>query len=755
MGRGGSRGGGGGGSGGGGREEAADPLQPLFETKEAKGRAAYKLFAGTIMVGICLIWLYRIVQVIPRGGGDHDYDQEGRSWARIGMFMAELGFGFYWIITQPVRFNVRYRLPFIDRLSSRYEDKLPGVDIFVCTADPVMEPPTLVINTVLSVMSYNYPPEKLSVYLSDDGGSESTFYALLEASHFSKYWIPFCKKFNVEPRNPEAYFAQETYHDQEWLAIKIKYEEMKNRIESAAAQERISQEIRDQHKGFSEWNDKVTKQNHQSIVQIIIDGRDTKAVDKEGCQLPTLVYMAREKRPEWPHNFKAGAMNSLIRVSSEISNGSIILNVDCDMYANNADSIREALCFFMDEKRGHEIAFVQHPQHYNNITQNDLYSNNNHVVNQVELAGIGGYYAALYCGTGCFHRRESLSGRKYCKDYRGNKDIEANKNFEKKVNELEEVSKVLANCSYETDTQWGKEMGLVYGCAVEDIVTGLTIQCRGWKSMYYNPERKAFLGVAPTTLDIALVQFKRWSEGMFQIFFSKYCPFIYGNGKIKLGAQMGYCIYLLWATLSLPILYYVIVPPLYLLHGISLFPKVSSLWFIPFAYVFIAKSVFSLIEALNCGSTIKIWWNLQRMWMIRRTTAFLFAFIDVIIKQLGLSQTAFVLTSKVITEDVSKRYEQEIMEFGSSSIMFTMLGTFAILNLSCLVGATFKMVVLQDCGALENLISQIFLCGMMVLINFPIYEAMFFRKDKGCLPFTVMFKSLVLASLACLIMPMI
>lgn len=117
------------------------------------------------------------------------------------------------------------------------------------------------------------------------------------------------------------------------------------------------------------------------------------------------------------------------------------------------------------------------------------------------------------------------------------------------------------------------QMGLVYGCPVEDIVSGLTIQCRGWKSFYYNPEREAFLGVAPATLDISLIQFKRWSEGMFQIFFSKYCPFIYGHKKIKLGAQMGYCIYLLWAPLSLPTLYYVIVPPLCLLHGIPLFPK--------------------------------------------------------------------------------------------------------------------------------------------------------------------------------------
>lgn len=65
----------------------------------------------------------------------------------------------------------------------------------------------MVINTVLSVMAYNYPSEKLSVYLSDDGGSSVTFYALLEASRFAKHWIPFCKKFNVEPRSPAAYFA--------------------------------------------------------------------------------------------------------------------------------------------------------------------------------------------------------------------------------------------------------------------------------------------------------------------------------------------------------------------------------------------------------------------------------------------------------------------------------------------------------------------------------------------------------------------
>ncbi|KAJ7960953.1 Cellulose synthase [Quillaja saponaria] len=536
------------------KEKEIHHVLPLFETKEARFRGVYKLFASTIFVSICLIWLYRLTN-IPRAG------EHGR-WAWIAMF-----FGLYWILTQSLRWNVVYQHPFNERLSHRYEDKLLDVDIFVCTADHMLGPPSLVINTVLSLMSYNYPPNKLSVYLSDDGGSELTFYAVLEASNFSKHWLPFCKKFKVEPRSPQAYFAQLHSHNDikyaiEWLAIKKLYEEMKNRIESAVELGKVPEERRKHHKGFSEWSPKITKQDHQSIVQIIIDGRDTGAVDNDGCQLPTLVYKAREKRPQYPHHFKAGAMNALaitlpflIRVSSEISNAPFILNLDCDMYANNADTIQDALCFFMDEAKGQKIAFVQFLQCYDNITMNDLYSNSCLVVKEVEQAAIGGYGAAL--------RANSES-----------------------VNNLEEAATVLANCNYEKDTQWGKETGLVYGCPVEDIVTGLTIQCRGWKSVYYNPNKKAFLGVA-----------------YFRFFFSKYCPFIYGHRKIKLAAQMGYCVYLLWAPISLPTLCYVIVPPICLLRGIPLFPEVTSLWFLAFAYVFVVKNTYSLCEALWCGHT--------------------------------------------------------------------------------------------------------------------------------------------------------
>lgn len=45
------------------------------------------------------------------------------------------------------------------------------------------------------------------------------------------------------------------------------------------------------------------------------------------------------------------------------------------MYSNNSDSIRDALCFLMDEEQGNRIAFIQYPQNFNNITKNDLYRN--------------------------------------------------------------------------------------------------------------------------------------------------------------------------------------------------------------------------------------------------------------------------------------------------------------------------------------------------------------------------------------------
>ncbi|OIW16402.1 hypothetical protein TanjilG_19118 [Lupinus angustifolius] len=718
----------------------------LFETTRVRGWFIRRVFSISMFVAICFIWLFRLSH---KG---HPY------WPCLALFAAEIWFGFSWLFSQSLRWNLIFRKTFKTRLSQRYEDKsLPSVDIFVCTADPDIEPPIMVINTVLSVMCYDYPAEKISVYLSDDAASDITFYALLEASTFAKHWLPFCKRFNVQPTSPAAYFN--TLHHskpypQNLELVKKLYEDMKIRIEDAAKLGRVAKEIRSNNHRFSQWDSYSSRRDHDTILQILLHKNDKhNSKDVDGFILPTLVYLAREKRPQYHHNFKAGAMNALIRVSSNISNAKVILNVDCDMYSNNSQSVRDILCFFMDDEKGHEIAYVQYPQNFQNLTKNDLYGNAMFIPSEVELHGADGYGGPLYIGTCCFHRRDALSGKKYDSGYRIDWKNEIDHAIESNLQELEEKSKALARCTYEENTLWGKKMGLRYGCLVEDVITGLSIQSQGWKSVYYNPMRKGFLGVAPTTLLQILVQHKRWSEGHFQIMFSNYSPLWHAPGTIKLGLRMGYLHFNSWATTSLPILCYSIIPSLYLLNGIPLFPKICSLWFIPFAYVILGESIYSLVEFLIFGGTIQGWWNDLRMWLYKGTSSYLFAFIDNIFKFFGLSDSPFTITTKIMDEDVSQRYEKEVMEFGASSPLFTILATLALFNLFCLLSTLKDLLVLGENGFrdYEEMVLQILLCGFLVLINFPIYQGLFLRKDKGRLPSSLVIKSTTLALSACII----
>ncbi|CAI9755084.1 unnamed protein product [Fraxinus pennsylvanica] len=728
-----------------------DDYLPLFETKVAKGRLLHRLYAVTMFLGILFICVYRVNHFPAQG--------ELKRWAWIGSYMAELWYILYWLITQSVRWSPVYRSTFKERLSRRYEKVLPGIDIFVCTADPVLEPPVMVINTVLSVMAYDYPPEKLNVYLSDDGGSELMFYALLEASQFSKIWLPFCRKFKVEPRSPVVYFssAVETPVDnvifaKEWRTIKNLFEEMKGRVDVAMKLGRVPDELRKQHKGFREWELGASRRDHQTILEILIDGRDGNAVDVEQKPLPTLVYMAREKRPQYQHNFKAGAMNALIRVSSRISNSKIILNVDCDQYSNNSESVRDAVCFFMDEEMSHNIAYVQYPQYLNNVTKNDVYGNLLRVINELEFPGADANGGPLYIGSGCFHRRDALWGEKYDKESKIDWTKENGKvRVKESANVLEETCKILAGCSYEENSQWGKEMGLKYGCPVEDIITGMSIQCRGWRSVSFNPERRGFMGVAPTSLLQSLVQHTRWYEGHIQIFMSKYCPLFYGHGNIPLQLQISYCCYNLWAANCLATLFYVIVPPLCLLKDITLFPQLSSPWVLPYAYVFIAKYSYSLGEFLWSGGTLKGWYNDQRMWLYKRLTSYLYGIYGTVLRSLGFSKLSFDITSKVADDDVSLRYEQEIMEFGTVSFMFNILATIALLNLLAFIWIMARLIINTRTKEADSYALQMILSGLVIVINRPVYVGLFFRTDRGRMPSSITYQSLILATLACLL----
>ncbi|KAL3584978.1 hypothetical protein D5086_011845 [Populus alba] len=93
---------------------------------------------------------------------------------------------------------------------------------------------------------------------------------------------------------------------------------------------------------------------------------------------------------------------------------------------------------------------------------------------------------------------------------------------------------------------------------------------------------------------------------------------------------------------------------------------------------------------------------------------------------LGFTNHAFVVTDKVASGDASKRYEQEIMEFGVPSPTFNILATLALLNIFIFIGGI-KMVISDvENKVLDLFTSQIVLSGLIVLINLPVYEGLFF-----------------------------
>ncbi|PPD80509.1 hypothetical protein GOBAR_DD22569 [Gossypium barbadense] len=121
---------------------------------------------------------------------------------------------------------------------------------------------------------------------------------------------------------------------------------------------------------------------------------------------------------------------------------------------------------------------------------------------------------------------------------------------------------------------------------------------------------------------------------------------------------------------------------------------------------------------------------------------------DTILKLLGYSNPTFVITAKVADEDVLRRYEQELMEFGDSSPMFVVLASLAMLNLFSSFGAIKKLVFNADHSEVwDRLGLQILLCFLLVALNWPVYNAVFFRKDNGGMPAPVTYKSITFALL--------
>ncbi|KAF9688510.1 hypothetical protein SADUNF_Sadunf02G0204500 [Salix dunnii] len=764
--------------------------------------------------------------------------------------ICEIWFGFSWILDQFPKWNPIERETYLDRLSMRFEregepNRLGPVDVFVSTVDPLKEPPIITANTVLSILSLDYPVDKVSCYVSDDGASMLLFDSLAETAEFARRWVPFCKKHNIEPRAPEFYFTQkidylkDKVHPnfvKERRAMKREYEEFKVRINALVSKAQKKPEEGWVMQDGTPWPGNITR-DHPGMIQVYLGSEG--ALDVEGKELPRLVYVSREKRPGYNHHKKAGAMNSLIRVSAVLTNAPFMLNLDCDHYINNSKAVREAMCFLMDPQLGKKLCYVQFPQRFDGIDRHDRYANRNVVFFDINMKGLDGIQGPVYVGTGCVFNRQSLygydppvsekrpkmtcdcwpswcccccggsrkkskkkgqrsllgglypmkkkmMGKKYTRKASGpvfdleeieeglegyeeleKSSLMSQKSFEKRFGQspvfiastlmengglpegtnsqslIKEAIHVIS-CGYEEKTEWGKEVGWIYGSVTEDILTGFKMHCRGWRSVYCSPKRPAFKGSAPINLSDRLHQVLRWALGSIEIFLSHHCPLWYGyGGKLKLLERLAYINTIVYPFTSIPLLAYCTIPAVCLLTGKFIIPTLNNLASIWFLALFISIIATSILELRWSGVSIQDLWRNEQFWVIGGVSAHLFAVFQGLLKVLGGVDTNFTVTSK--SADDAEFGELYLFKWTTLLIPPT---TLIILNMVGVVAGV-SDAINNGYGSWGPLFGKLFFAFWVILHLYPFLKGLMGRQNRT--PTIVVLWSILLASIFSLI----
>ncbi|KAK9904506.1 hypothetical protein M0R45_000651 [Rubus argutus] len=665
-------------------DEGRQPLSRKIPIPSSKINP-YRMIIILRLVILGLFFHYRILNPVKDAFG---------LW--LTSVICEIWFAVSWILDQFPKWYPIERETYLDRLSLRYEkegkpSELASIDIFVSTVDPMKEPPLITANTVLSILAVDYPVDKIACYVSDDGAAMLTFEALSETAEFSRRWVPFCKKYSIEPRAPEWYFCQKIdylknkVHPEfvrERRAMKRDYEEFKVRINSLVAMAQKVPEDGWTMQDGTPWPGNNVR-DHPGMIQVFLGNNGFR--DDEGNELPRLVYVSREKRPGFDHHKKAGAMNALMRVSAIISNAPYLLNVDCDHYINNSKALREAMCFMMDPTSGKKVCYVQFPQRFDGIDRHDRYSNRNVVFFDINMKGLDGIQGPIYVGTGCVFRRQALYGydapaskkppsrtcncwpKWCCACVVGQERIKMQSQRKKKrrnrnrgkhqsrymhlkilkrelrsqlpINHpdvspaslLREAIQVIS-CGYEDKTEWGKEVGWIYGSVTEDILTGFKMHCHGWRSVYCIPKLPAFKGSAPINLSDRLHQVLRWALGSVEIFLSRHCPIWYGYGS---GLKC--------------------LPAICLLTGRFIVPEISNYASLVFMALFVSIAATGILEMQWGGVGIDDWWRNEQFWVIGGASSHLFALFQGLLKVLAGVNTNFTVTSKAADDGAFSR----------------------------------------------------------------------------------------------------
>ncbi|KAH7533091.1 hypothetical protein FEM48_Zijuj04G0093500 [Ziziphus jujuba var. spinosa] len=556
----------------------------------------------------------------------------------------------------------------------------------------MLEPPITTANTVLCLMAVDYPANKVACYVSDDGCSPLTLYSLTEASKFARFWIPFCKKYNIQVRAPMLYFSgysassppsnisSEIFQAEE-RKMKEEYEKLKEKIEDAV-QGKIPIDLSGDYAVFAN----TEKNNHPAIVKVIWENKE-----RISNGLPHLIYVSREKRPNHQHHYKAGAMNVLTRVSGVMTNAPFTLNVDSDMFINNPKIIQQAMW---------KLSYEEMKRRFGNSTK------------LIKLA------------------TQTLS-------------VES----DTKVDQPEDLSSCIemacqvASCDYELETAWGSEVGWMYGSITEDLVMGMKIHSQGWSSVLYLPDPPAFIGSAPPGGPIVTIQKKRWATGQLEVLFSRNNPILLAvKAKLKLRQCLAYIFILMWCVSALPELLYSLLPVYSIVTNSHFLPKVGEVASVLVVALVLIQNIQTFTFSMGHGQSLRKCWNTIRMNRITNVTGNLFAYLTWILKLFGISEAVFEVTKKY-HPTISDREGAYAGRFSfDDSAMYVPITALLFLHMTVLAMPFLGLRPLNDVVGHGPGLFEYGVSAYMVLSYWP-YVRGLFGKGKYGIPFSTKCKA--------------
>jgi hypothetical protein len=156
--------------------------------------------------------------------------------------------------------------------------------------------------------------------------------------------------------------------------------------------------------------------------------------------------------------------------------------------------------------------------------------------------------------------------------------------------------------------------------------------------------------------------------------------------------------------------------------------------------LFLCYVIYTLIEYLETGLSIRAWWNNRRMARINTMNAWLFGVLSVILKVLRISDTVFEVT--VLKDQSSNNDDDEGRFTFDASLIFVPGTAVLLLQLTALImGFRGKQLSVTMAQGWEGYC----MCSIMVVLCFWPFLKGLFAKGKYGIPLSTTCKSAILA----------